>query len=77
MRGPDASTGRPRAIALLVVGGSLLAIAAIGFVMKWFETPTVLAIGALGLAIDSAGSWLLATSFRREARERRSPGAGP
>ncbi|HQR22174.1 MAG TPA: hypothetical protein PLE54_05170 [Burkholderiaceae bacterium] len=54
------------AIAMIVAGAALLALAAVGVVLGRFGTGTAVALGALGLLVDTSG-WLLLVAARRHA----------
>ena len=58
------------ALAMVVAGGTLLAVAALGYTLGWFGTPTAIAVGVLGAIVDTAGA-LLFVAARREAAQRR------
>jgi hypothetical protein len=58
------------ALVMVVAGGALLAVAALGYVLGWFGTAVAVAVGAVGLAIDTGGA-LLFVAARRGERARR------
>ena len=59
------------ALAMVVAGGALLALAAVGYVLGWFGAGTAVALGALGLIVDSSGALLLVAARRSAPRNRR------
>ena len=60
------------AIAMVVAGGTLLALAAVGYVLGWFGPATGIALGALGLLVDTSGALLLVAARRGAAGQRRN-----
>jgi hypothetical protein len=60
------------AMAMVVAGGALLALAAIGYVLGWFGPGTGIALGALGLLVDTSGALLLVGARRGAPRNRQN-----
>jgi hypothetical protein len=58
------------ALVMVVAGGALLAAAVLGYALGWFGTTMAIALGAVGIAIDTAGA-LLFVAARRGDRARR------
>lgn len=58
------------AIAMVVAGGVLLALAVLGHVLGWFDAKVAIALGALGLLVDTAGVLLLAAARRDSSAKR-------
>jgi sulfite exporter TauE/SafE len=55
------------AIAMVVAGGALLALAVLGYVLGWFGLDAAIALGVSAALIDTAGALLLVTGRRRGA----------
>jgi hypothetical protein len=55
------------AIAMVVAGGALLALALLGYVFGWFALDASIALGVIGAVIDTAGTLFLVTARRRGA----------
>lgn len=58
------------ALVMVVAGGALMAVAALGYVLGWFAMGVAVAVGVLGFVIDAAGA-LLFVAARRSERARR------
>jgi hypothetical protein len=58
------------ALVMVVAGGALIAVAALGYVLGWFAMGVAVAVGVLGLVVDTAGA-LLFVAARRGERARR------
>jgi protein-S-isoprenylcysteine O-methyltransferase Ste14 len=59
------------ALAMVVAGGALLGLAAVGYALGWLNTGTAVALGALGLIVDSSGALLMVAARRNAPRNRR------
>jgi sulfite exporter TauE/SafE len=55
------------AIAMVVAGGALLALAVLGYVLGWFGLDAAITLGVSAALIDTAGALLLVTGRRRGA----------
>ena len=55
------------AIAMVVAGGALLALALLGYVLGWFGLDAAIALGVIGALIDTAGALFLVTTRRKGA----------
>ena len=55
------------AIAMVVAGGALLALAMLGYVFGWFALDAAIALGVIGALIDTAGTVFLVTARRKGA----------
>jgi len=55
------------AIAMVVAGGALLALALLGYVFGWFALDAAIALGVIGAVIDTAGALFLVTARRKGA----------
>ena len=55
------------AIAMVVVGGALLAVAVLGYVLGSFGLDIAIALGVIGALTDTAGALLLVTERRKGA----------
>jgi hypothetical protein len=58
------------ALVMVVAGGALLMVAALGNVLGWFPTAVAIAVGVVGIATDTAGA-LFFVAARRVDRARR------
>jgi hypothetical protein len=56
-------------LVMVVAGGALIAVAALGYVLGWFAMGVAIAVGVLGLVVDTAGA-LLFVAARRGDRAR-------
>jgi hypothetical protein len=54
------------ALVMVLAGGALLAVAALGYALGWFSTATAIAVGAAGLVVDTAGALLFVAARRGE-----------
>ena len=52
------------AIAMVVAGGALLALALLGYVFGWFALDAAIALGVIGAVIDTAGALFLVRARR-------------
>jgi hypothetical protein len=55
------------AIAMVIAGGALLALALLGYVLAWFALDAAIALGVIGAVIDTAGALFLVTARRKGA----------
>jgi hypothetical protein len=55
------------ALAMVVAGGALLALALLGYVFGWFALDAAIALGVIGAVIDAAGTLFLVTARRKGA----------
>ena len=55
------------AIAMVVAGGALLALALLGYVFGWFALDAAIALGVIGAVIDTAGALFLVMARRKGA----------
>jgi len=55
------------AIAMVVAGGALLAVAMLGYVNGWFALDAAIALGVIGAVIDTAGALFLVRARRKGA----------
>ena len=58
------------ALVMVVAGGALLAVAVLGFVLGWFAMDVAIALGGVGILLDTTGA-LLFVAARRGERARR------
>jgi hypothetical protein len=56
------------AIAMVVAGGALLALAVLGYLLGWFGRDAAIALGALGLLVETSGALLLVAARRKGGR---------
>ena len=56
------------AIAMVVAGGALLALALLGYVFGWFALDAAIALGVIGAVIDTAGALFLVSARRKGGR---------
>ena len=56
------------AIAMVVAGGALLAVAMLGYVNGWFALDAAIALGVIGAVIDTAGALFLVSTRRKGGR---------
>lgn len=59
------------ALAMVVAGGVLLAVAALGWALGWFGPGVALAVGVPGAIIDTAGALTFAAARRSGAVRQR------
>jgi hypothetical protein len=52
------------ALVMVVAGGALIAIAALGYALGWFAVGVAVAVGVLGLVVDTAGALLFVAARR-------------
>jgi hypothetical protein len=55
---------------MVVAGGALIAIAALGYALGWFAMGVAVAVGVLGLVVDTAGALLFVAARRAERAHR-------
>jgi hypothetical protein len=58
------------ALAMLAVGGLLLAAGIVAYVTAWLAAPAAIALAAVGAALDVAGSLLFVAAMRAKGRRR-------
>lgn len=58
------------AVAMMIWGTAVLAMAALGYMLRWFPPSLAVAIGVLGAVVDAAGAILFVVWRRSEARRR-------
>lgn len=62
------------AVAMMIWGTAVLAMAALGHSLRWFPPSLAVAIGVLGAVVDAAGAILFVLSRRSKAGRRPPPG---
>jgi hypothetical protein len=58
------------ALVMVIAGGALLVVAALGHVLGWFAMSVAIALGGVGILLDTAGA-LMFVAARRGERARR------
>jgi uncharacterized membrane protein HdeD (DUF308 family) len=58
------------ALAMVAVGGLLLAAGIVAYVAAWLAAPAAIAIAVVGAALDVAGSLLFVAAMRAKGRRR-------